>query len=234
MSNLENEKQRKSETAVWLETQTLLQEAINAAEVLQGNRIQGEMLLHQLQITPRSLVGTIALETGGIFFDYGWLRFLGSGCERMRGSLLSWNLVKGQPMLQNAFIVAYDVVGGFFVMNGGAFPGAKGDIFYMRPDSLKWQNFHGSYSQLFSWATTGNLEQFYQNMRWPDWKDDVIKLNGDQGFSLYPFLWANTEMAITERSRCVVPMIEMWYLQQDLAHQIQNLPPGTPIRLNFA
>jgi len=213
--------------------QQWLRDATNTVEILDGDKQRGKAVLHQLQISPRASMGTIAFETGGILFDYGWLRFLGSGSERMQGNLLSWNTMRDRLGLQGALIVAYDVVGGFFAMNGGAFPGERGNIFYMAADTLKWQDLQGSYSQLLSWATTGNLERFYRNMRWPGWKEEVSKLSGDQGLSIYPFLWTSTDIPISERSRRAVPMIELWNIEQDLARQMQNLPPDTPIRINF-
>jgi Protein of unknown function DUF2625 len=219
--------------SAWSQPQQWLQEATNTVEVLRGDRKQGAAIFHQLQVSPRSLLGTIALETGGILVDHGWLRFLGSGSERMKGNLLTWNSVQDGYGLRDAFIVPHDVLGGFFAMNGGAFPGERGNIYYLAPETLKWQDLHGSYSQLFSWALTGNLEQFYQNLRWPDWKDEVTKMSGDQGFSIYPFLCTSTDIPVSERSRRAVPMTELWNIDQDLARQIQNLPVGTPIRINF-
>ncbi len=66
-------------------------DAANPVEVLPAERSRGEATLLGLQVTDRSPLGAVALETGGILFDRGWLRVLGSGGERMRGTLLSWN-----------------------------------------------------------------------------------------------------------------------------------------------
>lgn len=82
-------------------------------EILEGDKEQGKAVLQQLGVSPRSLMGTLALEIGGILIDHGWLRFLGSGNESMKGNLLSWNTIKDGFGIQQAFIVAHDVVGGF-------------------------------------------------------------------------------------------------------------------------
>ncbi|HLX39691.1 MAG TPA: DUF2625 family protein [Ktedonobacteraceae bacterium] len=221
-------------SSAWSEVQQWLQKAKNTVEILAGNREQGEAVFQHLRVSPRSLMGTLALETGGILVDHGWLRFLGSGNERMKENLLSWNAIQDGYGIQQAFIVAHDVVGGFFAMNGGAFPGEKGNIFYMAPDTLAWQNLGGSYSQTFSWALTGNLDQFYGTMRWPGWQEEVGKTNGDQGLSIIPFLWTGTkEPPVAERSRRAIPLQELWRFEQDIARQIQHHPPGTPIKINF-
>lgn len=218
--------------SAWVETQKWLQEVPNTAEVLQGDRKQGEAVVQQLQISSRTLMGTIALETGGVLFDHGWLRFLGSGSERMKGNLLNWNSPENESDLQGAFIVAYDALGGFFAMNGGAFSGEKGHIFYLEPDTLQWRDLAGTYSQMFSWAAMGDLNQFYRTMRWPGWEQEVASLTGDEGMSMYPFLFTEKELPVLSRSRRSVPMRELWNLHLDLARQLKNVPKGTPFTVH--
>jgi hypothetical protein len=177
-------------------------------------------------------MGAVALETGGILFDHGWLRFLGSGAERMHGNLLNWNMSgDDQPLLADALLVAHDVMGGFFAINGGVFPGKRGDIFYMSPDTLQWEALDLSYSELLHWGATGDLAAFYDSMRWPGWEAEVSQLSGDQGISVYPFLWANAEIPLAERSRRVVPLTELWRMQCEIAAQIENLPDGATVHI---
>ncbi|HEU0026524.1 MAG TPA: DUF2625 family protein [Ktedonobacterales bacterium] len=99
-------------------------------EVLPAERPRGEATLIALQVTTHSALGAMALETGGILIDHGWLRLLGSGGQRMRGDLCSWNGFDGRDEitpLKDALIVAHDAIGGFFALNGGAWPeGALG------------------------------------------------------------------------------------------------------------
>lgn len=217
----------------WQEVQKWLEESNKAIEVLPVDKVQGENVFAQMSVTPRFLMGTIILETGGLLIDYGWLRFLGSGSKKMQKNILDWNSIENGLGIKDGFIVAYDVCGGFFAINGGAFPGKKNEVFYWQPDILQWVNMKGTYSQLFSWALTGNLDQFYKNMRWPGWQNEVAQLTGDQGFSIVPFLWAKTDVPIAERSRRSVPMTELWNLGQDLSQSLRNIPSGVPIQLHF-
>lgn len=75
----------------WLLVQGWLAQARNPVEILPAERQRGERTLLQLQVTSHSTLGALALETGGAFFDHGWLRFPGSGCERMQVNLLNCN-----------------------------------------------------------------------------------------------------------------------------------------------
>ena len=188
----------------WPLVQEWIAAARNHVEVLGADRMRGEEVLLGLQVTTRSPMGAIALETGGILIDHGWLRFLGSGHERMQGNLLSWNSdgdIPENPRIKGTLIVAHDAVGGFFALNGGAFPGKPGTAFYFAPDTLQWETTNKSYSDLLVWALSGNLALFYENMRWPGWENDIALLSGDQGISIYPFLSVKEGGPVAQRSR---------------------------------
>jgi hypothetical protein len=207
--------------------------ARNDVEVLPAEREVGEAVLLHLQVTTRSPMGAIVLESGGILIDHGWLRFLGAGHRRICGSLLTWNSQSNTPehrSKKDALIVAYDAVGGFFAVNGGAFPGKPGTVYYFAPESLQWENTKKSYSDLLQWAFSGDVSLFYESMRWPGWEHDVSALSGDQGISIYPFVFTNKDVPMADRSRRAVSLYELWDLYQDLAHQLERLPPGTPVR----
>ncbi len=219
--------------SAWPLVQQWLGSARHSVEVLEGNRESGEALLRRFGITSRSPMGAVALETGGILFDHGWLRFLGSGAERMHGNLLNWNMSgDDHPLLAGARLVAHDVMGGFFAINGGAFPGSPGRVFYMAPDTLQWEALDLSYSELLHWGATGDVAGFYASMRWPGWEGEVSRLSGDQGISVYPFLWANADVPLVERSRRVVPLTELWRMQREIVTQIEHLPDGTTLHIS--
>jgi len=204
--------------------------AKNSVEVLPTDKHASRRIFQQLSVTSRSLMGTLILEAGGIFVDSGWLRFLASGSSKLSKTVLDWN--SSELGMEKAFIVAYDVLGGFFAINGGAFPGGgRNEIFYWQPDVLQWVNMKGSYSQLFSWALTGNLDQFYKNMRWPGWQHEVKQLTGDQGFSILPFLWIKSNTPLAERSKRIVPIEELWHLGQDLGKYVKNAQPRSSLQI---
>jgi hypothetical protein len=232
---LENEvfsSELSSDESAWPQVQEWLGSSLHSVEVLKGTRESGAVILRHFGFTSRSALGAVALETGGILFDHGWLRFLGSGAERMHVNLLNWNRSSDdQPLLADALLVAHDVMGGFFAINGGAFPGERGHIFYMAPDTLQWEALDLSYSQLLHWGATSDLAAFYQSMRWPGWEAEVSMLSGDEGISVYPFLWANAHIPLAERSRRPVPMVELWHMQQEIARQIEHLPNGATVRI---
>ena len=213
------------EDPAWLLVQEWIDAAVNQVEVLDGNRTWGEEVLLHLQVTTRSPLGALAFETGGLLIDHGWLRFLGSGHVRMRENLRSWNTDKDASdfhALDGALVIAHDVVGGFFAINGGAFPGSPGKVFYFAPDTLKWEPTDKSHSDLLLWALSGDVDMFYKNMRWSGWEDELSSLTGDQGLSIYPFPFARNGLSVAECSRRPVPMDELWGLYVDGIHEDDN------------
>lgn len=91
-----------------------------------------------------------------------------------------------QPGIPGACIVALDVLGGIFALNGGAFPGEMKTIWYFAPDTLDWENLEIGYTDFICWALTKQLGEFYADYRWPGWEHEVKVLTGDQGISFYP------------------------------------------------
>jgi hypothetical protein len=199
-------------------------EARWTVEVLPVERERGEQALLALQVTSRSALGALALECGGILVDHGWLRLLGAGSARMVGSLLSWNGLEGagvDPPIQQAMLVAHDAAGGFFAINGDASSGRAGTVVYFAPDTLEWDDLDMGHSALVHWAMTGDLDEFYAELRWPGWQDDVAGLAPDRGFSVYPPLWAQGP-PIGERTRGEAPMTELWGFHNELASQLSG------------
>jgi hypothetical protein len=161
-------------------------------------------------------MGAIARNTAGLLIDNGWLRVLGAGKHpRFQRALPDWN--EGRSNL--FYLVADDVVGGFFALNGGAFGKDLGNLYFYAPDSLRWEPCRLSYSQFLVWAMSDKLQHFYTSLRWEDWVAEVKPLSGDQAINIYPFLCAEGP-PIEQRRRLPVPVSEQWALQLHLQQQL--------------
>lgn len=186
--------------------------ASNPIEVFPAERAAGERTLLALQVTAQSILGAVALHTAGILVDGGWLRILGAGGDRVPRDLATWNgPPKGEHRLPGAMLVADDAVGGFFAINGNAFDGPLGNVWYLAPDTLVWEDCGKGYSDWLHWSCIGDLAGFYESMRWPGWQDEVASLDTSRAISVYPFLFAKSE-PIAQQSRRPVPIEELWGL----------------------
>ncbi|WP_232524568.1 DUF2625 family protein [Campylobacter concisus] len=127
----------------WALIEEWLKEAKNDYEILPRDESRAQKELLGLQVTTRSPMGALVYGCGGIVIDGGWLRLLGSGCEQMKRGIYSFNLGKSfseAGQMPGYLLVADDVLGGFFAVNGGAFGGKAGNAFYCVPDSGKWED----------------------------------------------------------------------------------------------
>lgn len=172
--------------------------------------------LLDLQVTTRSILGAVVHGTGGILVDRGWLRMLGSGHERLSRTVPTWNAGRSAGFL----LFADDAVGGFFAINGGALGDDTGMVYYLAPDTLEWESLGVKHSSFVQWAFTLRVRDFYNELRWDGWEEDVSSLHGDSCFNFYPFL--NTEQSSTRTSsRKPVPVAEQY------AFNAEARAPGT-------
>lgn len=174
--------------------------------------------LEEVQVSTRSPMGAIVYETGGILVDRGWLRILGASCERMTRSLPGWNReMVGED--RSAYLVADDVLGGFFAINGGALGDDVGSLYYFPYDDLSWQPMGISYSQFIGWCVTDGLNKFYGDDRFADWEERASSISPDQCFSFYPFLWSK-EGSVAGSVCKPVSASECFRLKVDLIEQM--------------
>ncbi|MBT9392049.1 DUF2625 domain-containing protein [Hymenobacter sp. NST-14] len=195
-----------------------IREAKNKVEVLPRQPAQANSSLLAAQVTTRSPMGAILYETGGLLIDGGWLRVLGSGSPRLNRTLMDWN--KGKPA--GMLLVADDVLGGFYALNGGAFgPETVGQIFYFAPDSLEWEPTDMTYSAFLQFCCSGDLASYYRDARWTGWEKEISQLSGTQGLACYPFLFTQEGKDIRRSKRTPVPIQELWDFGQDMQRQLQ-------------
>jgi hypothetical protein len=205
----------------WELVASWIKQAKNKVQVLPKTPARADSALLGSQVTTRSPMGAIIYETGGILVDNGWLRILGSGCPAMNRDLMGWNQDKQQGFL----LVADDVVGGFYAINGGAFgPESIGKIFYFAPDNLRWEATHKTYSDFLLFCFSGDLASYYKNLRWKGWEQEIKELTGNQGIVCYPFLFTKEGKNIAKSKRKAVPMAELWTFGQDMQRQLDHKP----------
>ncbi len=188
------------------EVRRLLAHAVNPVEVIRGDRPRGERSLLRVQVPASTVLGAVAYRLGGLVFDHGWLRLLGSGAPRAPRDLAGWNGPPAAPRLAGATLVADDVTGGFFAVNGGAFAGAAGGVHYFAADDGEWEDLEIDYRGMLEWACNGDLDGFYAASRWPEWELEMIGLGMDQGLDFEPALSIEAE----GRQRRRVAMEALW------------------------
>jgi hypothetical protein len=193
--------------------------------------------LLQLQVSTRSWLGAVTMNTGGLLADHGWLRIYGGpGARSGLPGLSQVNDFPAQPapdwQPRDGLVIAHDVLGGTYGLNladpaARRRPGKPGEVVYFAPDSMAWQPLEGGYGAWLSWILSGGLERFYQGLRWPGWEAESAALGPGQGISVFPFLWsqqAHQDLGAT--SRRPVPMRELLGLHGEFRRQLGEGDPG--------
>ncbi len=159
--------------------------------------------LQQLQITTHSVLGALVYHTGGVLIADGWLRFLGSGSAQLPRDVVSWNSDHSGYLL-----VADDLVGGFFAINGGALGSDVGALYYLSPDSIDWEPLEVAFGDFFEWSMSNNLLQFYADLGIDSLINEYRHSSCEQALHFYPPLWSQ-EGNISSSDRRLVPVTEL-------------------------
>jgi len=205
----------------------LVQDWIKSAEVkvdvLPRDVSSAESNLLKAQITTRSPMGAVIYETGGIIIENGLLRILGSGNKKLDRGMMDWNLNKSFKNNEKPkfLLIADDVFGGFFAINGGALSDESlGKTFYLSPDTLKWENLDLSYSDFLNFCFSKKINEFYGDFKWKTFDKDILNFNNDKAFSFYPYLFTEEGKDIEKVSKKIVPIEEIWMMFNDLQKQL--------------
>lgn len=175
--------------------------------------------LHRAQVSTRSPMGAIIYHTGGISVLGGWIRILGSGSPEIPRTLVDWNKEKS-----NGFcLIADDVFGGFFALDGGSLGKGTGEVFYFSPRSLEWEPLDCNYTQFLVWACSDFLD-FYEDIMWTGCEEAISALGPDRCFFFHPPLWT-TECSIPPDKIRDIPVMEVWGVQMDMARQLNQFHP---------
>ena len=207
----------------WPFVQQMIDSAKNKIEVLPCDTSKRNLALYQLQVTSRTPMGAIIYNTGGILVDNGWIRILGSGSKKINRSVPDWN--KGKTYnnfgdIPRYYLIADDAIGGFFAVNNGFFGKALGKVFYLSADRLVWEPLNMTYTDFLYFCFSDNLNNFYGNLRWPNWKKDAAKLKGDKVFNFNPYLWTKEGKNINKNKRKIIAIEEQFQFNMQSRKQL--------------
>jgi hypothetical protein len=205
---------------VWPEFERLAREARNRVEVRPARADDGRRVLETLRVTTRSALGALALHTEITLVDHGWIRLLGAGGPDTRCSLLGLN-GNGLPLDPGeGFVIAYDVVGGFFAIDGGGLGGDHGEVRYLAPDTLEWEGTELGQGDWVRWTFASDLDDYYRELRWSRWCDEIAGVATDQALQLYPPPFTQEGKDVSAVSRRAVPVHELWQVGQEFRRQL--------------
>lgn len=196
--------------------------------VLDVDPAAGERTVHRLQVTAASTLGALALHTGGLLVDHGWIRILGGGHAGLPDLATASGL--GDPDGRPApfVVVGLDVIGGRYAVDGGGLGVRVGEVCFWGPDTLRWDGLGIGHTAFVHAAVDGALEDLYEPYRWPGWQDDVSALAPDEGLALYPPPFTREGQDAPAVSRRSVPLAELQAFYDEMARQLDPMATDDP------
>ncbi|GAA4218124.1 DUF2625 family protein [Actinocatenispora rupis] len=208
----------------WPDVSATLSDSAVSVEVLPVDPGAGEACLRRTGATVDSWLGAMAMHTGGLLVDHGWLRVYGGGSPARR--LPDLAEVNPDPEASGYLLVGADVLGGRYVIRGRdpepdaagvVLPGKPGEICYLGPDTLRWEPLEWTYRDWLSLMLGGAVADFYHDLRWPGWEAEAPGVPLDRLLSLYPPVYTKEGRAgLADAERQAVPADELYGLIDEL------------------
>ena len=209
-----------SGSPAWPQVSAALAESAVSIEILPVDPGTGESCLRSIGATVDSWLGAMALHTGGVLVDHGWLRVYGGGCTARKLPDLAG--INPEPTDAPALLVGADILGGRYVIRGNdgddqPLPGAPGEVCYLGADTLRAEPLGWTYRDWLTLMVGGAIGDFYHDLRWPGWEADVPTVPLDRLLNLYPPVYAKDGRAqLATAERTPVPSAELYGLLDEL------------------
>jgi len=221
-----------SSDSAWPILLQLFSESPHDVRVVEADEAVRADALIAAQVTTHSMLGALVWNCAAVAIDYGWVRLVGAGVGDLEGAHAEQlNDPEGDRVFDGV-VVAYDVLGGRFVIHGKGLDVPPGEVVYWAPDSLAWRSIGRGHSAMVDFLLSDRLADFYADLRWPGWEADVDPIAIDQGLTAYPFAWS-AEGKGPNVHRKPAPMAEVIGVAEHAASQLRGHPDGTPFEIKF-
>lgn len=208
---------------MWANIEANIAKAPWDVDQLPADDARSRAVMDQLELTEDSELGALAANTGGLVADHGWVRILAAGCGDLPDVATASPFTRDDPKY---LVLAVDVIGGIFAIDGGALGSSPGRICYFDPARLEWSDLNVSHAQFMAWVLTGDVDKFYDGHRWDGWKDEVSALSPSQGLALDPSPAASRDLEPDQVTRTPAPLAELWRKYFDDAGLAIPAPAG--------
>ena len=160
---------------LWREVLSLFNNSNKQVHIYEGMETVGMAEIENMGIDINSVLGVIVLYTQGISIE-NWIRVLGQKSNEHNGisQYNSEQVNVDDAIMKGMLMVAQDIAGGVFAINKSRFTEGIDQVWYFAPDTLELECLDMNYGEFAAWLAQGNINEFYESMRWDTWEKIVI------------------------------------------------------------
>ena len=187
----------------WNAIKELLQSSERKIEIVENENPRAPMILKWAKIKEHTDLAAVISNCEQIIVD-DWVHVFGSGKGADGQTVFMLSSLADEDFMKHGIVVAKDVLGGLYAICMNEMDDAYGDIFYLQPECLEWENSGMSYSEFLVWLAHEDLDAFYQDVRWEGWRDVTSHINIESALKFTPEIWmANCDISAAPRQ--IVP-----------------------------
>lgn len=187
----------------WNAIKELLQSSERKIEIVENENPRAPMILKWAKIKEHTDLAAVISNCEQIIVD-DWVHVFGSGKGADGQTVFMLSSLADEDYMKHGIVVAKDVLGGLYAICMNEMDDAYGDIFYLQPECLEWENSGMSYSEFLVWLAHEDLDAFYQDVRWEGWRDVTSHINIESALKFTPEIWmANCDISAAPRQ--IVP-----------------------------
>lgn len=136
------------------------------------------------------------------------VRILGNGDNISWQDIIEFNLQYKKIIDEQKILVANDIFGGLFCINGQELKENNETIWYFAPDLLEWMDLELNYFDFIKSISSANFEIFYKDFIWKSFYNELNNVKYNQGVFVYPFLWSK-ECEINSAEKNIISISEI-------------------------
>lgn len=203
----------------WAAIKELLESSERKIEIIEGeSNDRAGVVINWAKIKYGTDLATVILNCEQIVVD-DWVRVLGHGKGSDGQTVFILSSLSDGDFMKDGLVVATDVLGGLFAICRDPKDDSYGDIFYLQPECLEWENSGMDYSEFLVWLAHEDLDAFYEDVRWEGWRDITARVGVDSVIKFTPDAWmADCDFSASPRQ--IVPFKKQ--LDEELAVYIED------------
>jgi|GEM_PF-778392 hypothetical protein len=203
----------------WKAIKELLSGSERKIEIIEGEEnTRASVVIDWAKIKYGTDLAAVIMNCEQIVVD-DWVHVLGHGKGNDGQTVFILSSLPDGDFMKNGLVIATDILGGLFAICRDEKDDDYGNIFYLQPECLEWENSGMQYSEFLVWLAHDDLDAFYADVRWQGWRDIASRVGVDSALKFTPDVWmANCDFSASPRQ--IVPFKKQ--LDEELAIYVED------------